>query len=480
MIPAAIAGVVALIIGVLVATSGDDTKTTTGGGGGGGPGEIFLQPISAPGPDPFGPSIAGPTPSSTVPPGTPITLGPNQTAPVFPPGPSIPPEITGPLTLNATSGATPGLYGGTRDQASCNKQQMIEFLAANPDKAREWARVQGIDPANIGVYINDMTPVLLRNDTRVTNHGFANGAAYPIQSVLQAGTAVLVDKFGAPRARCACGNPLIDPKPLSVTPTYQGTPWPGFSPTNITVINSSTTVINIITIIDVSTGTPLGRTTGQGGGPDVTLPPGGTTTTPPTGVTTTRPPGSTTTAPPGSSWRLREIKIAKANFSSEPNVQITRAASATGGEMLVTFPDAGLCSGQPGTATNRFSWTLGRDVTTVRNGDPPIPVTVTAAGAGTTGACVTAFGARAFMTVGGSDGDGSAPASAFTRPIDQPRFSGETGRAVPTEQGGSQTASGSIMVSSRPSNAGAPTAWFGVKVQAPGLQFYVLYIYELA
>jgi hypothetical protein len=80
------------------------------------------------------------------------------------------------------------------------------------------------------LYIDSLTPVLLRSDTRVTNHGFRDGWATPYQAVLQAGTAVLVDNTGVPRARCACGNPLTPPQAVPTTPTYQGTPWPGFTP----------------------------------------------------------------------------------------------------------------------------------------------------------------------------------------------------------------------------------------------------------
>jgi hypothetical protein len=38
-----------------------------------------------------------------------------------------------------------------------------------------------------------------------------NGRATSFGSVLQAGTAVLVDKYGHPVARCRCGNPLTEP-----------------------------------------------------------------------------------------------------------------------------------------------------------------------------------------------------------------------------------------------------------------------------
>ncbi len=279
-------------MGVIVFSGGDDggKQTATGGGGG----EIFLQPIASAGPDPFSQSFAQGTSSSTIPPNTPITLSGNPpiTAPTFTTA-GGPPVTDGALTTTAIAGNTPGLYGGTRDQSSCDKKAMIDFLAGNADKAAAWAKTQGIPVGNVGQYIDKLTPALLRGDTRVTNHGFANGQANPLQAVLQAGTAVLVDEFGTPRARCACGNPLVPPVAVSVAPKYNGPPWQGFSPANVTVINTSTTVINIFILIDINNGTPFARQPGNPGGPDLTVPTLPGTTLP--GVTTTRPGGGTTT-----------------------------------------------------------------------------------------------------------------------------------------------------------------------------------------
>jgi hypothetical protein len=163
------------------------------------------------------------------------------------------------------------LYGGTLNQSSCDKRQMIRFLSQNADKAQAWADVQGITVDDLADYIDALTPVLLRGDTRVTNHGFVGGFADEHQDVLQAGTAVLVDQYGVPRARCACGNPLLPPRAVPTTPSYQGTPWTGFNPGNVTVVQASPRVINIITIINVTNGKPFGRPAG-GKGRDRPLP----------------------------------------------------------------------------------------------------------------------------------------------------------------------------------------------------------------
>jgi hypothetical protein len=48
-------------------------------------------------------------------------------------------------------------------------------------------------------------------DISVTMFGFKNGQSYGYPAVMEAGTAILIDDQGMPRARCACGNPLLGP-----------------------------------------------------------------------------------------------------------------------------------------------------------------------------------------------------------------------------------------------------------------------------
>lgn len=144
---------------------------------------------------------------------------------------------------------------GARDlaahvNAACDPAKMIAFLRANPDKAAAWAGVQGITVSDISAFVTDLTPVLLRSDVAVTNHGFADGAATPRHSVLQAGTAVLVDRSGVPRARCMCGNPLTPPS-VFTRPRYSGPIWSGFTPGGITIVRPAPTIINLFIIINV-------------------------------------------------------------------------------------------------------------------------------------------------------------------------------------------------------------------------------------
>lgn len=143
----------------------------------------------------------------------------------------------------------------------------MAFLADNPTLAEAWAGVHGIAPDDIEAFVATLTPVQLLSDTRVTNHGFADGRATPRQSVLQAGTAVLVDEFGIPRARCACGYPPLEPQAAETTPTYTGNRWTGFTPTRVAA-TSSRTEIDVIVLVDIDTNVTFVRPVGTSGEED--------------------------------------------------------------------------------------------------------------------------------------------------------------------------------------------------------------------
>ena len=165
------------------------------------------------------------------------------------------------------SGGTPGLYGGTLRQGSCDPRQMVDFLSAHPDKSAAWATVLGIRPADIAGYVASLAPVVLRSDVAVTNHGFTGGHVTSFPAVLQAGTAVLVDRYGSPVTKCFCGNPLTKPTTYS-RPTYIGTRWSSFSPTSVTFIQQSTVTIDSFTLVDPATGSSFRRPSGSAGNAD--------------------------------------------------------------------------------------------------------------------------------------------------------------------------------------------------------------------
>jgi hypothetical protein len=262
-------GAIVLAVAAVAYAVGSSGRSDDDAGGGG---EIFLEAASSTGATPpFTASVAATPPSATVP-------------------TSAPPPIVsgggGTKALPAVKGGAPGLYGGTRNLTSCDPGKLVDYLEANPALGRAWASVEGIPVSEIRSYVATLTPVLLRTDTRVTNHGFRNGRATPHQSVLQAGTAVLVDQYGVPRVRCYCGNPLVPPVATRRTPTYTGTRWEGFQPSNTTVIVQNTTIINTFVIVNVVDGQFFERPVGGTGGNDTD-----TTVVPPTpGIApTTRP-----------------------------------------------------------------------------------------------------------------------------------------------------------------------------------------------
>ena len=280
--------VVALIAGVAavaVLSSGDEATA----------GEIFLSPRNS--------TSVGKSPAWTPPNINPAAVVPTSLA-TNPNAVPLPTAAGG--AIPAVSGGEPGLYGGTRDSSVCDPTKLVSFLHDNADKAKAWAGTLGIPVSGIDSYVQGLTSVLLRADTRVTNHGFESGAATAVQSVLEAGTAVLVDKFGVPRVKCYCGNPLVEPEPVKSTPTYTGPEWSGFTPTQIQLVTPAPQPITVIVVVDVQTGQPFGRPVGTDGTADVTatLPPrndtsSSTTTSRPSSTTSTTTPASTTTTKGG-------------------------------------------------------------------------------------------------------------------------------------------------------------------------------------
>jgi hypothetical protein len=162
------------------------------------------------------------------------------------------PFTTRGLTLVAQSnGASPGLYGGSGDNGVCAPEQLVAFLRSQPAKAGAWVAAlnsdstlrwsggDSLDVGDIPAYVGELKPAFLTADTRVTNHGFKGGRATPRQSLLERGTAVLVDMDGAPRVRCICGNPLhprVGDDPVtslsdeSPTPSVAPSPSPSAEP----------------------------------------------------------------------------------------------------------------------------------------------------------------------------------------------------------------------------------------------------------
>ena len=267
--------------------------------------EVLTEPIATAGANPFMPPVG--------------TDQPNVTPP--------------PATAGSFPADTPGLYGGTRNNGACDPAAMVAFLHANPEKAAAWAGVLGIGVGSIPGYVAELTPVILRSDTYVTNHGFAGGSATTLTSVLQAGTAVMVDKFGTPRVKCFCGNPLTSAI-VPAAPRFAGTTWPLFTQTRITIITSTTTVINTYTLVDPVTTEIFERPIGSSGSVDrpVSGGPGTPTPGPTTAAAGSAPGGS---AIPGPGPTVPTARPIPPPTASPPKASVPQVQRVTGSHTLV-------------------------------------------------------------------------------------------------------------------------------------------------
>jgi hypothetical protein len=222
-------------------------------------GELVLTGATDPGENPFMLPAASPPPTDTQPPPTLQPQGDGNTV------------ATQPLP-----GDRDGLYGGTLNNAD-DRETIINFLdahsaqatafidALNTDSTVFWSGGRALTVYDIPIYLRELTPVLLRLDIRITNYGFVGTHFTALQSVLQAGTAVLVDAHGVPRARFYSGSPLTAPIALAGAPKLVGTPWPGYRPGALAEIRPTTATITTFVLVDVVTGRPFNRPAGTTG-----------------------------------------------------------------------------------------------------------------------------------------------------------------------------------------------------------------------
>jgi hypothetical protein len=228
---------VVVVTVVLISTTGSDKAQA----------EVALEGASQTGSDPFTASTAE---ESAPPPSTPAVSTPGAS------------ETGAPRPV---AGSQVGLYGGTRKVASCDVEKQIDYFDAAPAKKKAFASVLDLQESAVTGYLRGLTPLQLRVDTRVTNHGYRDGAPTEYQAVLQAGTAVLVDNRGMPRVRCACGNPLTQPTDAVGTTRATDTPWPGYRPSNVVIVQPSVTVVNVFYALDPESNDWFYRTSGDTG-----------------------------------------------------------------------------------------------------------------------------------------------------------------------------------------------------------------------
>lgn len=135
-------------------------------------------------------------------------------------------------------GTQPGLYAGAERSTLCDVPAAANHLDAYPERSAPWAHAVGIDVPKIPYYLNTLTPVALIADTWVTASKLSDGATVPVQQVLQAGTAVLIDQAGVPRLHCATGDPLAPPADVNLTGLApEGDRWPTFDTHEVVAVD---------------------------------------------------------------------------------------------------------------------------------------------------------------------------------------------------------------------------------------------------
>ncbi|MDX1690754.1 MAG: DUF6777 domain-containing protein [Acidimicrobiia bacterium] len=159
-------------------------------------------------------------------------------------------------------GSNPGVYGAAPNGEVCDLDRLAAALGANPRVGRGWAAVHDVPFEELSGYLASLTPVVLLDDTLVTNHGWRNGTILHRQSVLQRGTAVLIDPQGAPAARCLSGSPLRSPRELPNRPIFQGRPWDGFLGADAVAVTASSRAVEEFVLVDILAGEPITRGAG--------------------------------------------------------------------------------------------------------------------------------------------------------------------------------------------------------------------------
>ncbi len=195
-----------------------------------------------------------------------------------PPGPptGTPAAPRSPVGI-PVAGDAGDLYGSPRGSAPCDRNALATYLTDRPELAERWSREANSDgrgPGRGGLesYFPTLTPVQLRSDTQLVEHGLEDGDVVSAPVVLQAGSVVLVDKLGLPRVRCLNGNLLTVPDPAGAARPPSGEPWPGYDPAATVSVTAAASPIAQFSVVDPA-GTRFRRNSGSAGEADIDLVP---------------------------------------------------------------------------------------------------------------------------------------------------------------------------------------------------------------
>ncbi|MFK8024393.1 MAG: DUF6777 domain-containing protein [Ilumatobacter sp.] len=201
-----------------------------------------------------------------------VRSGGTATAEVGEDDPEATPDSTTAVTGRA--GTDDGVFAGTQGVAPCQPEDLVGLLDPDAPETLEWARVLDVEISDIPEFVDGLTATVLTADTRITDHELIDGVAVPRQVVLQVGTGVLIDEFGAPRVRCASGSPLTLPEPVEGNTSYVGSGWDEFDPADTVVVVPGPDPVEEFVLTDVEGGEDFIRPVGSSGATDRPLLPG--------------------------------------------------------------------------------------------------------------------------------------------------------------------------------------------------------------
>ncbi|MFF2076683.1 DUF6777 domain-containing protein [Kitasatospora sp. NPDC058162] len=406
--------VAAVVATVLVVTNHGGTKEAVPTAN-----EVALQAPADPGPAPFTPSVETQAVSAPA---------PAPTSGAAQPGGAT--KSGSPAVLHSVQGTSAGLYGGTMSKPSCDTERLIGMVSSG-DAGRAWASAAGIDQSAIPSYLRSLTSAYLRVDTRITNHSYKSGAVVEYQSVLQAGTAVLVDAQGVPRVRCACGNPL-KPAVLVSNAKYTGKVWTGFEPTTLIVVTPAPQPVTEIILVNIETGGWFSRLTGRievvdkhAEPPKGPMPPGipppvpwmppkptATASGPSSGSSSATTSGATSSGATSSGATSSGATSSGATSSGATTSGATSSGATSSGTPSGTSSTTGTSgpSSETGSATTKSpsesATTTSKSPTGTAEGTTSTTTGSTSSGAGTTGAGTTGTGTTG---TGTTSATGTAP-----------------------------------------------------------------------
>ncbi|MET9618985.1 DUF6777 domain-containing protein [Kitasatospora indigofera] len=386
MAPIAGTAVLALVAGLLIVTH------QSGGSSSPAVKEVALQTPADAGEAPFTESVATETGPAQSPAASAASKGAAQVSP------------SGTTAIRSVQGSATGLYGGEMKKPACDVEKLIT-LTASGDKGKAWAAAEGIEQSAIPGYLRSLTSVVLRADTRVTNHNYQNGSANGYQAVLQAGTAVLVDAQGVPRVRCACGNPLTPPVLASGGVTYTGKPWSSFQPSSLIVVTPAPAPVTQIVLVNVSTGTWFARETGHPTTADKPVPAPKEPLAP--GVPATSPTASASASASGSA----SASSSGSAHPSSPSAGSSSATSTASSQPATGTPSTGAPS-SPGSPSSGSS-------SSATKSSPPVTLSPSATGASSAASTATATATTA-VTSTGTAGTAGATATSDQEPTGPP------------------------------------------------------------